>query len=310
MSCTVLPFCRPIEQYYTVNLTDHWETNERNLIFQVRDVPVELSITGTHSLQSPSPAVIKSQSMCMTGNFLLVRCCLGFCTFYNLYEIPNGEIDRTLFIKQCNHLPPVKCLASIEGDGVVEYCPTCKQIWFFKPMAEERGKVVTNCEELRLRVLCNGPKDKLLGITHVSDGHRLVEIDLDSLKEGELYYDTITITNLREVLDMEYFPSSDTIVLAKRFQLQAYNFTMHALLWKRNDIGGIPLTPKSISSSYPEKWLCVANGINVLLVEASDGSLRHKISMDDVCGALWFEKNLVTKHAEGEIAVNEISGSE
>ena len=72
--------------------------------------------------------------------------------------------------------------------------------------------------------------------------------------------------------------------------------------------GNVQLNPYDVNRSFPDQHACVANGDDILILKASDGSFQEKITQqDDIDSAFWFGDAFVTKRRNGTITIYKIT---
>ena len=251
---------------------------------------------------------VEPQSICITANLLVLRCYIASRqSVLKAFDVWTGKFMGAWPIP-CAHYPPVGSLVTYgrHGEFVLEACPGCAQIRIHNVMTQE---VSVACQGLALRNLCSGPQETLLGLTSESD--ELVQLSPIPTTSGVQAFivQTVLNTKMDDVNGMEYFHNCGTLVLARSAKIQGIKLATEETLWQWNRcLGDMTLSPRDVSRSFPGDWVCVANGDNVLVFKASDGSFCEEILRGEgIDSAIWFSNNFVTKQANDRITVYEVS---
>ena len=269
-----------------------------------------MELKGSYNLKTLDG--VEPQSICITANLLVLRCYIASRqSVLKAFDIWTGKFMGARPIP-CAHYPPVGSLVPYgrHGEFVLEACPGCAQIRIHNVMTQEVSVV---CQGIALRNLCSGPQETLLGLT--SEGDKLVQLSPVAMTSargsGAKAFTIRRVLNIKtdDVNGMEYFHNCSTIVLARSAKIQGIKLATEEILWQWNrGLGSVTLSPRDVSRSFPGDWVCVANGDNVLVLKASDGSFCEEILRGEgIDSAIWFSNNFVTKQANDRITVYEVS---
>ena len=234
-------------------------------------------------------------------------------------SLDNGRI--TSGSTMCHHFVPKGCLTTFHHspsatDYVIEGCPSqgCEVIRIY----DIKNHVATiGYQIVEPQVMCPGP----LGTLLVCDKKTNCLLQLTFWTPSKMLFHMLHRYPMERFLS----PSPSTSRHSQEFHVNAMSYTSHCdilvMLCTANNttiqIKGIDLSiaqvmwqhenpvskiPKAITST-PEGWLCVANGNNVLVLDAGDGARLETLFQGkeddnnmkgDISDVIWCE-NGVTK---------------
>ena len=251
----------------------------------------------------------EQRSVCIIGNLVVIRCYLDYrqCTM-RVFNISNGDLVSTWPVN-CHHYPPTGPLVPYgrHDQFILETCQFCALIRAHDVTTQES---FVACSGLSVKNMCEGPNQTLLTMT-TSDTKMLQLLQDDTAAEEDAIFQKLRVVNINtnNVRGMEYFRASDMVVLSKPGRLKGIKLSTQQLIWQWDgSLGNVQLNPYDVTRSFPYQHACVANGENILILKAADGSFQEKITLeDDIDSALWFGDTFVTKRANGRITIYKIT---
>ena len=266
--------------------------------------------------------------ICFAGRDLIRRThSLGNTGGERVFEFRNLDNGRTTSKPtMCNHFVPKGCLTTFHyspssTDYLIEGCPFqgCEMIRIY----DTKNHVATiGFQIVEPEVICPGPPGTLLVCDKKTNCllqltiwtpskmlfHRINKYPLGRFQSLSTY--TSRHSEELQVNAMSYTSQCDILVMLcttnTTMQIKGIDLSIAQVVWQHHE-KPFSNIPKAISSS-PEGWMCVANGNNVLILDAGDGAILETLfqEKDDdntikgyVSDVIWWENGntrLVIRH--------------
>ena len=166
----------------------------------------------------------EQRSVCVIGNLIVIRCYLDYrqCTM-RVFNVSNGDLVSTWPVS-CHHYPPYRK----HGRLILEACQFCALIRAHDVTTQES---FVACSGLSVKNMCEGPNQTLLTMT-TTDTKMLQLLQDDTAAEEDAIFQEFRVVNINmnNVRGMEYFFTSDMVVLSKPGRLKGIKLSTQQLI--------------------------------------------------------------------------------
>ena len=209
------------------------------------------------------------------------------CTF-KVYYIDTGTFKREWEAKCSHYLSDGSLVAlpdpssSTQDVPLIEGCPQqgCEvlRVYYARKTKFQNTRIVY--ENIKPHKMCLGPDGSLL----VCDERTrdLLQLSRTTDQTFRLVSQT-RLLGCHAVHGMTYVQSEDLVIMTLKHskKIVAIKLKTGAFAWQRSEhLDGIPLSPEEVCITSDE-WICVANGNNLLTLDATDGSYLVTLLQDE-----------------------------